>query len=81
MIWFFFSPIDSYPHSIVDPNNYILIGTNPPTCAIPTLYICAIRTFSNGGRPIITQVLIQEMTIALNSSMNTTNVRLRPTLY
>jgi hypothetical protein len=81
MPWYIFNPIDSFPHNACDPNNYDLIGINPPNCPSPNLRLCAIQAYDNFGVPIITQALCAEIATAVINQTETTNVVLRPTLY
>lgn len=80
MPWYSFTPIDSYPYNTGDPNNYTLVGTNPPTCPSPKIKLCAIQAADNQTKPIFTQALALEMATALNNSIESTNVLLRPSL-
>lgn len=65
-----------------DPSNpYTLIGNTPPNCPSPKIHLCAIQAADNLGQPIITYQLTLEIVAALNNSTDSTNVRLRPTLY
>ncbi|MEN5193419.1 hypothetical protein [Sphingobacterium faecium] len=80
MPWYSYQPIDSYPHNTTDPNNYNLVGIIPPNCPNPNEFICAIQANDNLGKPIFTTALRNEMLLALNNRIETTNVLLRPTL-
>lgn len=81
MPWYLYNPIDSFPHNPVDPNNYDLIGSLPPSCPSPNNRLCAIQANDNLGNPIITQALASDMLVAIANSFETTNVLLRPTLF
>lgn len=80
MPWYSFTPIGSAPFDAGDPNNYTLVGTNPPTCPSPKLHLCAIQANDNLTKPILTTSLGFEIANALNNNTETTNVLLRPTL-
>lgn len=82
MPWYSFTPIDSFPHNPLSPNNYTLSGITPPSCPDPNDFICAIQAPDNAGKPNFGAApnLPAEMLTALNSRVETTNVRLRPTL-
>jgi hypothetical protein len=63
-----------------DPNNYTLIGNNPPNCPSPKLYVCAIQAQDNNGHPILTDInLLIEIANDVNSRIDSNNVRLGPT--
>lgn len=81
MPWYLFNPIDTFPHNTTDPNNYQLVGILPPTCPSPKTKLCSIQASDNQGLPIFTQALTSEMATALNNSIESTNVLLRPTLF
>lgn len=80
MAWYSFTPIDSFPHNTGDPNNYTLVGSTPPNCPNPNNFLCAIEAKDNGGKPTFTINLFAEIATALDNKIETTNVRLRPTL-
>lgn len=81
MPWYLFCPIDPYPHNICDPNNYINVGTVPPNCPNPNIYLCAIQAKDNAGKPIITPKLCNEIVMALNNRIESAHVLLRPTIH
>ncbi|NJI74041.1 hypothetical protein HCX49_12590 [Sphingobacterium kitahiroshimense] len=77
MPWYVYNPVDSFPHNPCSPNNYVLIGTTPPSCPAPNNFLCAIQASDNMGSPIITAALCQEIALALQNRIDTTNVLLR----
>lgn len=80
MPWYSFSPIDTFPHDPGNPNNYTAVGSSTPSCPNPNDYLCAIQAADNSGKPLITQALETQITIALANKVESTNVLLRPTL-
>ncbi len=76
MPWYVFNPINS-PASPCDPNNYVLIGSSPPSCPGPNKFLCAIQASDNMEIPIITCELCSEIALALQNRIDTTNVLLR----
>lgn len=79
MPWYLFCPTGIIPpYDVCDPNNYIIVGTTPPTCPNPNNFLCAIQAMDNQGRPIITCALRCEIANAVNNRIDTTNVMLRP---
>lgn len=81
MPWYLYNPIDPFPHNSSDPNNYNNVGITPPNCPNPNNFLCSIQAADNAGKPIITLALESEKNNAVNNKTETTNVRLRPTLY
>jgi hypothetical protein len=81
MPWYLYNPIDSAPHNTNDPNNYNNVGTTPPSCPSPKTKLCSIQAPDNSGSPIISQALSAEISTAVNSGVETTNVKLRPTIF
>lgn len=77
MPWYVFNPIDPFPHNPCDPNNYVLIGSTPPSCPGANNYLCAIQAADNLGKPIITPALCNEIALALLNHIDTVNVLLR----
>lgn len=80
MPWYIFCPKNP-PYDPCNPNNYVLVGSTPPSCPSPKIYLCAIQAADNMGKPIITIQLCEEIIISLNNQIETINVRLRPTLF
>lgn len=80
MPWYSFNPIDAFPHDTTNPNNYNLVGINPPNCPSPKLHLCAIQANDNLGLPIITGALVAEIANAVNNNFDFPNAILRPTL-
>lgn len=82
MPWYSFTPVDTFPHNTVDPNNYTLSGITPPSCPNPNNFLCAIQAPDNSGKPNFAAApgLPAEIANAINNRTETTNVHLRPTL-
>ncbi len=80
MPWYSFTPLGSFPYDICNPNNYTLVGSNPPNCISPKNHLCTIQAADNLGKPIITSTLLCEIANALNNRFDTTNVKLWPFL-
>lgn len=80
MPWFVFCPLGSVPYDICDPNNYVLVGSTPPICPSPKIYLCAIQAANNIGQPLLTFPLLCEIATAVNNRVETVNVLLRPLL-
>lgn len=80
MPWYSFTPTGSFPYDPGNPNNYTLVGNTPPSCPNPNNYLCGIQASDNSGKPLLTQALEAEITLALGNRIETTNVLLRPTL-
>ncbi|WP_293927022.1 hypothetical protein [Sphingobacterium sp. UBA6320] len=82
MPWYSFTPLGSFPYDVSDPNNYTLVGTNPPICPSPNLHLCAIQVPDNGGKPNFGAApgIAFQIANALNNNLDTTNVLLRPNL-
>lgn len=77
MPWYEYIPVDSFPHDPGHLPSYTNVGGSPPTCPSPNDYLCAVQASDNGGKPILTSALYQEMARALNNRVDTTNVKLR----
>ncbi|MFD2904876.1 hypothetical protein [Sphingobacterium anhuiense] len=73
MPWYAFTPV---PPSCdpCDPNNYTLVGSTPPPCPAPNIFLCAIQAMDNMGKPLI--VPCAEIAYAISNSIDTANVQL-----
>lgn len=77
MPWYLYTPIIP-PGNICNPNNYTLVGVVPPACPSPKVHLCAIQAMDNMGSPIISLTLACEIGTALQNSVESTNVLLKP---
>lgn len=77
MPWYLYTPV-TIPGNICDPNNYTLVGIFPPLCPFPNIHLCAIQALDSMGKPIITLALACEIATALQNSLETVNVLLKP---
>lgn len=73
MPWYAFTPI---PPSCdpCDPNNYTLLGSIPPLCPPPNVFLCAIQAPDNMGKPRM--IPCGEIAYALLNRIDTANVLL-----
>ncbi|MFD2904869.1 hypothetical protein [Sphingobacterium anhuiense] len=78
MPWYSFTPGAASPQDPSEPNQYTLVGSNPPSCASPKIKVCAIQASDNSGHPIFTTNLYREIIRAQHNQLESTNVLLRP---
>jgi hypothetical protein len=81
MPWYLYTP--GLVPNISDPNQYGPPLAIPPNCPSPKNYLCAIQATDNSGHPWLLGniTLFIEIANALNTRMESVNVKLRPTLY
>lgn len=78
MPWYQFN--GSTVDNIGDPNQYSLVGSEPPSCPNPNDFLCAIQATDNNSKPTLTDInLIIEIANALQRRTESTNVLLKPT--
>nr|WP_315398921.1 hypothetical protein [uncultured Sphingobacterium sp.] len=78
MPWYQFNPSGSLPYDTGNTAFYDAPQTLPPSCPTPNNFLCAIQANDIGGQPDITRALALEMATAINSHLESTNVKLRP---
>nr|WP_315398929.1 hypothetical protein [uncultured Sphingobacterium sp.] len=80
MPWYIYCPTGPAPYNACDPVFYTSVGSFPPSCPNPNNFLCAIQANDTGGNPIFTITLLCEMATAINNRLESTNVKLRPTI-
>ena len=78
MPWYIYNPGAT---DVSNPNNYGGPLSSAPACPGANNFLCAIQANDNLGHPDLTGniALFIEMANALNSRIDTINVKLRPT--
>lgn len=74
MAWFSLQPSGNP----IQPSDYTLVGTNPPTGCDGIDQICAVQaTTGAGNTPVLSAALKDEMINALHNRTASTNVQLK----
>nr|WP_315398927.1 hypothetical protein [uncultured Sphingobacterium sp.] len=79
MPWYRFQPTGTPPYNIGNLAFYGPPQAIPPSCISQKKYLCAIQADDTGGQPILTFALGIEIATAINSGIDSTNVKLRNT--
>ncbi|UIR57396.1 hypothetical protein LZQ00_06150 [Sphingobacterium sp. SRCM116780] len=80
MPWYPYLPTGTPPYSVINTNYFGPPQAYPPACAPPHDFLCAIQATDSSGQPVITFALLEEMEFAINNRIETTNVKLRPSV-
>ena len=72
MAWFSYTGTDPS-----NPAHYSAPSSTPPSCTSPTQQMCALQADDDGGEPIITDTLKDEIINSLQNQVNGPNVKLK----